>query len=256
MSPRPLALAALLFALWLSAGCARHVTRVPPQETVPEGLAQARQLVLVVTPSWDAPAGTLRAYYRGMAGADWGQALPEIPVNVGRSGLAWGRGLSGGPRGDGPAKREGDGRAPAGIFALPGAFAEPGAPGSRAFSVRPSSPSLVCVDDVASAHYNRVVDAAATPRDWNSAEEMQRPDGLYRQVVLVDHNVSPTTPGAGSCIFLHIWRGPDRPTAGCTSMDPAALEALVAWLDAGAAPVLVQLPEVDYQRLREVWRLP
>ena len=53
-----------------------------------------------------------------------------------------------------------------------------------------------------------------------------------------------------------IWRGPDRPTAGCTSMDPAALEALVAWLDAGAAPVLVQLPEVDYQRLREVWRLP
>ena len=54
MSPRPLALAALLFALWLSAGCARHVTRVPPQETVPEGLAQARQLVLVVTPSWDA----------------------------------------------------------------------------------------------------------------------------------------------------------------------------------------------------------
>ena len=53
-----------LLALCLLAGCASHMKRVPPQEPVPEGLAQARQLVLVVTPSWDAPAGTLRAYYR------------------------------------------------------------------------------------------------------------------------------------------------------------------------------------------------
>lgn len=245
----------LLAALCLLASCSRNIVRVPPPETVPAGLAEARQLVLVVTPSWDAPYGTLRAYYRGMTGATWGQALPETPVGVGRSGLGWGRGLHGGPRSDGPAKREGDGRAPAGAFSLPQAYAAPGAPGSPGFPVRTITPALQCVDDTASAHYNRVVDAA-TARDWNSSEEMLRPDGLYRQVVLVDHNVSPVEPGAGSCIFLHIRRGPDAPTAGCTAMDRGYLEALVSWLDAGTGPVLVQLPEVEYQRLREAWNLP
>ncbi len=246
----------LALAACLLAACSRTIVRVPPPDVPPAGLTAARQLVLVVTPSWDAPAGTLTAYARPAPGAAWTPALAETPAGVGRGGLGWGRGLHGGPRADGPAKREGDGRAPAGLFALPLAYAAPGAPGSPAFTVLPSSAGLVCVDDAASAHYNRIVDTAAVPRDWTSAEDMLRPDGLYRQALLVDHNPAPAAPGGGSCIFLHVRRGPDAPTAGCTALDAASLEALVAWLDAGAGPVLAQLPLVEYQRLREVWGLP
>lgn len=249
-------LAALLLTACLLAACSDRIVRVPPPQTAPAGLRAARQLVLVLTPAWNAPSGEMRAFSRPGPDAAWREDIPETPVGVGRSGLGWGRGLHGEPRADGPAKREGDGRAPAGAFLLPQAYAAPGAPGSPAFTVLPSSADLVCVDDAASAHYNRIVDKAAVAQDWNSSEDMLRPDGLYRQVVLVDHNVSPVTPGGGSCIFLHVRRGPDSPTAGCTAMEAISLEALVAWLDASAAPVLVQLPMMEYQRLRDVWRLP
>jgi hypothetical protein len=49
-------------------------------------------------------------------------------------------------------------------------------------------------------------------------------------------------PGRGSCIFLHVWDGPGRPTAGCTAMDAAAMREVLAWLDPAARPALVQLP--------------
>ena len=252
----PASFATLLLAACLLAACSDTIVRVPPPQASPAGLLAARQLVLVITPAWDAPSGGMRAFSRPGPDAPWREDIPETAVGVGRSGLGWGRGLHGEPRTDGPAKREGDGRAPAGAFLLPLAYAAPGAPGSPSFTVLPSSADLLCVDDAASTHYNRIVDKTAAVQDWNSSEDMLRPDGLYRQVVLVDHNVSPATPGGGSCIFLHIRRGPDSPTAGCTAMDATALEALVAWLDSSAAPVLVQLPMMEYQRLRDAWRLP
>jgi D-alanyl-D-alanine dipeptidase len=62
--------------------------------------------------------------------------------------------------------------------------------------------------------------------------------------------------GRGSCIFLHIWAGPSKGTAGCTAMPQPRLETLLRWLDAKKRPLLVQLPEAVYARLRDAWRLP
>ncbi|MNP67760.1 hypothetical protein D3C76_1636250 [compost metagenome] len=92
-------------------------------------------------------------------------------------------------------------------------------------------------------------------KDWNSAERMRRQDELYRQGIFIQHN-TPASPDAGSCIFLHIWRGPTTPTRGCTAMDPADIAALFNWLDPRQAPLLVQLPEAQYEQLRERWHLP
>jgi D-alanyl-D-alanine dipeptidase len=95
------------------------------------------------------------------------------------------------------------------------------------------------------------------PTDWNSWERMLRDDHLYSLGVVVDHNwADQTQPGKGSCIFLHVWRGPDQPTVGCTAMDERNLRTLLGWLDPRQTPTLVQLPEEAYRSLRRAWQLP
>jgi len=51
-----------------------------------------------------------------------------------------------------------------------------------------------------------------------SHEDMLRPDDLYRYVLIIGYNTPKPVPGAGSCIFLHVWRGKDSSTAGCTAI--------------------------------------
>ena len=82
---------------------------------------------------------------------------------------------------------------------------------------------------------------------------MRRSDDLYRWVVDVGHN--PTrTPAAGSCIFIHLWGGPDAPTVGCTAMDEPHLTRLLAALAPDAVYVL--LPRAEYTALARAWALP
>jgi D-alanyl-D-alanine dipeptidase len=39
-------------------------------------------------------------------------------------------------------------------------------------------------------------------------------------------------------------------------MSPDTMEEMLSWLDAGKSPLLVQLPEAEYARLRAAWGLP
>jgi D-alanyl-D-alanine dipeptidase len=116
--------------------------------------------------------------------------------------------------------------------------------------------SVECVDDARSKFYNRVLDRASVSPDWNSSEQMLRPDGLYRWGLVVDHNAEPVTAGAGSCIFLHIWLGTGVGTTGCTAMAQEQLEGVLARLDPARRPLLVQLPRPQYKKLRRHWKLP
>jgi D-alanyl-D-alanine dipeptidase len=218
--------------------------------------ASARQLVLVVTPSWDTTAGTLRRYTRSSTGAPWRRVGPAVPVVVGASGLAWGADSLGAA--DDPHKREGDGRSPAGIFPLDNAFgfASPSAMSHLRLPYVPLVPGTECVDDTASVHYNTVVDRDRVPGvDWSSSEHMRR-IAQYQVGVLVGYNTRPVRKGHGSCIFLHIWDGPGSSTAGCTAFPRADVERLVVWLDASKHPVLVQLPAAEHARLKRRWALP
>src|SRR3954452_20430727 len=84
-------------------------------------LAGSRQVILVTTPDWNSVKGTLRRFERKSARAKWTQVGDEFEIVVGRSGLGWGAGIVE-TEGEGPSKREGDGRAPAGVFRLTRAF--------------------------------------------------------------------------------------------------------------------------------------
>ncbi|MDQ3283869.1 MAG: hypothetical protein M3Q69_20900 [Acidobacteriota bacterium] len=210
-------------------------------------LQRSRQLIVVTTPDWDATRGTMQRYERD--DAQWRAVGAPAEVFVGRSGLAWGRGAV--PlTGEGPVKREGDGRAPAGVFTLGTAFGfdERGETKLPWMMLRSTTE---CVDDAKSAHYNTLVERGANA-DWDSSEKMRAIDD-YRYGVVVEHNTPPER-GAGSCIFLHLASG--KPTAGCTSMRESDLVALLAWLDPAREPRIVQLPSGDYARLRARLALP
>jgi D-alanyl-D-alanine dipeptidase len=111
------------------------------------------------------------------------------------------------------------------------------------------------VDDSHSGHYNELVDGSTIARDWNSSERMRRDDDMYRQGIVIEHN-TPASAASGSCIFFHIWRSPSSPTLGCTAMDQADISRLFGWLDPGQSPLLIQLPETEYEHFRASWSLP
>jgi L,D-peptidoglycan transpeptidase YkuD (ErfK/YbiS/YcfS/YnhG family) len=218
--------------------------------------ADTRQLVLSVSSDWDATTARIVRFERTDAASPWRAVDPPVLGSLGRTGLAWGAGLH--PKGlAGPHKREGDGKSPAGVFHLRLATGYAAAPpqGTR-LPYRPATPSLRCVDDPRSKFYNRLVDEAEVTKDWTSAEDMRRPDALYRLVVWVGHNDAPAAAGAGSCIFLHLRSAPTSVTEGCTALDDAPLEHLLVWLDPASGPVLVQLPEGALRERSEAWGLP
>ncbi len=218
----------------------------------------ARQLVVVTAPSWEATSGRLQAFVHGARG--WQPHGEAFEVALGRSGSAWGIGLHP-AQGDGPQKQEGDGRSPAGVFAIGEAFGYAPALGG-AMPYRPLLASHYCMDVPDSPLYNRIVDAEAVGAEAveGSTEPMRLDlhndgDRRYREGFVIDHNPR-AVPGRGSCIFAHLWRTPGEATAGCTAMEPDRMATLLGWLDPAAHPRFVLLPEAEYERLRPAWGLP
>lgn len=222
--------------------------------------ADSRQLVRVLAADWNSSDAVLQRYTRAQAAAAWQPVGDALPVMLGRAGLAWGRGQHPESANQGRIKCEGDGCAPGGIFALTALFgaADPASQLAQSSSLPflCASGDLKCVDDPASQHYNQIVDQTRVARiDWASCEDMLRPDTRYAIGAVVGHNPD-NRPGAGSCIFLHVWQDAATPTAGCTAASLADMSAVCTWLDAAARPLLVQLPQAEYARYREAWALP
>ena len=243
----------VLAAAAISSGCASHPADTPADAN----WQQARQLVLVTTAGWDATDGQLRRYERD--GGAWRQVGEAAPVTVGRGGTAWGIGLH--PPQVGNQKREGDGRAPAGVFGIGSAFGY-AADADTALPYAPMHADSWCMDVVDSPYYNRIVDAreVGAAAVEGSSEPMRLDlhndgDQRYREGFVIEHNPE-AVKGAGSCIFAHLWGKPGQPTAGCTAMAPEAMQALYGWLRPEAEPVFVLLPEAEYRRLRGAWTLP
>jgi len=203
------------------------------------------QILIVITPDWNAVEGVLYLF------EDKELKGKPIRVNVGKAGMGWGRGLHSLEGVKGPMKREGDKKSPAGLFKIGPAFGNNHLKNSLNIPFLLADPTLFCVDDPHSLHYNQFTRGKG---DWTSAESMDHP--LYSLGFVVQHNMHPTVPHAGSCIFFHKVGTWGEGTAGCTAMELKDLEEVVAFLDAQKEPLLVQLPQEEYALRQGAWDLP
>src|SRR5215207_313696 len=81
--------------------------------------SQAKQLIVAVAPDWSSPKATLQCWQRDSASEPWQRAFDHSwPVNLGRNGMAWGRGVFSPTNSKVGWKMEKDGKAPAGVFEL------------------------------------------------------------------------------------------------------------------------------------------
>jgi L,D-peptidoglycan transpeptidase YkuD (ErfK/YbiS/YcfS/YnhG family) len=222
------------------------------------GWRKAEQLVLVITPDWDASRGVLTGFE--LDHGQWKQVQTPTPVAVGRAGAAWGVGLHA-QQSSGPIKKEGDGRSPAGVFRISGAFGY-AASEPTALSYKGMHESDYCIDMSGSPLYNSIVDAHVVGESAvrGSTEPMRRDihadgDIRYKLGFVIEHNPA-SAPHAGSCIFAHLQRSADEPTSGCTAMDEPAMRALLLWLRPERHPVFVLLPQSEYARVNAEWKLP
>jgi L,D-peptidoglycan transpeptidase YkuD (ErfK/YbiS/YcfS/YnhG family) len=220
--------------------------------------AEVRQLLVVLPADWEASTARLVRFELDAAGA-WRPVDSGWPVVIGRAGCGWGLGLHP-PQSEGPLKREGDGRSPAGIFTVGPAFGRDDTC-ETGLVYLPLDHGHWCIDVPDSPHYNQIVHEEHVGEHAleGSTEPMRRDihldDDLYRIGFLIGHNPA-NEPAAGSCIFAHLWSDSRSPTAGCVGLAEADLQQLLAWLDAAAEPRLVLLPQAEYTRLRGPWRLP
>jgi L,D-peptidoglycan transpeptidase YkuD (ErfK/YbiS/YcfS/YnhG family) len=112
-------------------------------------------------------------------------------------------------------KREGDGATPAGVHGLTGLLYRPDRIARSALPdwALPFGPTDLWSDDPRDSDYNLMVRA---PHAFGH-ERLSRPDPMYDVILLTDWNWPRAIPGEGSAIFLHTWRRPRHPTAGCVA---------------------------------------
>ncbi len=199
-------------------------------------IPDTKQLIVVSTKNWSTSNGTLQCYEK--KNNAWHKVSKAIDIKLGRNGLGWGIGLHTTPKDAKHIKKEGDGKAPAGIFTLKQAFGYQPFVVEYPYEVYKATDH--CVDDVNSKLYNKIVDSTKVKRDYKSKEHMKFPKDYYKYGIVVNHNhidEEGAVKGAGSCIFIHIKK---VPTAGCTVMTEGEMKEIIKWLDVESEPLLVQ----------------
>lgn len=119
-------------------------------------------------------------------------------------------------------KAEGDGATPRATLTVTGMFYRPDRIPCPAPWAKPIGPRDLWSDASGDARYNTHVLAPYAP----SHEQMRRADPLYDLVITTDWNTDPVMAGKGSAIFIHQWRRPGYPTAGCIALARPVLHAL------------------------------
>lgn len=242
-----------IFALSLACLCfSAMATTFNPTTSM---INSSRQMVLVITKDWNSTTGTAQRFQRSNDRAAWKVVGKPFQVSLGKNGLAWNPQLKGTDF-QGPQKTEGDMRTPAGVFELGPAFGfAKNNQKTKLFYLR-IKPTTICVNDAKSKFYGRIIDTAKIPqKDWAKQEQMHQ-DTKYQQGIVVDYNMDSPNPGIGSCVFFHAWQQDTQATNGNIATNKDEINSLVSWLDSNESPVLVQLPEAQYQKFKAQWKLP
>lgn len=206
-------------------------------------LHSSQQIILVVSDDFTSPKAKLECYEGSKS------LCGTIEVNIGKNGLGWGLGEKKlHQKMNEPLKHEGDKKAPIGIFKLTNIY---GYSKKHHFKMPYlfTSKNLICVDDSDSPFYNQVIE---TNKNEKSFENMKRNDHQYELGIMVAHNQN-ATKKRGSCIFLHVQKAEDAPTAGCTSMTLEEIKKIASWLDKNKEPILIQIPKSSSQEIKKLY---
>ena len=208
---------------------------------------ESDQMIVVLSDSWTSQYGVLYTFEKNSSGWSFQNSIDHVAL--GKNGMAWGVGLHAVSE-DGPWKREGDKKSPAGIFYL-GALYGWGkeAPSGVTYPYHPITESLRCVDDAMSPFYNMILEENDSHR-WNSAEKMKIRD--YKYLFVIEHNPN-REPNKGSCIFLHLTA---TPTVGCTAISENSMTTLMRWARPDKRILIVQAPMNEYLKLQKLYSLP
>lgn len=219
--------------------------------------AKSTQCVLATAETWNSSTATVRLYEK--SGNAWKPVGEAWQARLGKSGLVWGKGMHPVPKGV-VTKKEGDGRSPAGVFAIGGAWGYAASiPKNAALSYKQITSRDLWVEDPGSPKYNEHIlldHEPATP--WEKKQQMRQEDDAHSLKLFIAHNAPPNvTANDGSSIFFHIWRGGgSKATAGCTTMEQGKLQWLISKMDPAKRPVYVLLPKEEYGKVKGEWGLP
>lgn len=205
--------------------------------------ACASQIVLVVAENIHSSKAKLQRYQ------DNQKVASPIDVNIGKNGLAHGLGISTFKTNvKEPDKKEGDKKAPIGVFKLHYLFGYEKQDDNYKMDYMQVDEKYTCIDDAQSKYYNSVLNFV--DKDAKSFEYMKRDDDQYKLGIVVGHN-DIKKPYAGSCIFMHVQKAQDASTAGCTSMSYKDLKELATWLDSKKDPILIQVAKEHLNQVKK-----
>ena len=189
----------------------------------------AQQVILVDAPNAASTTATLFTFEND--GSGWYQVFAPMPAVDGVNGWI-----------PGPARHEGDGATPEGMYAI----------GSTMYGTQPDPGTvfpyhqLVCGDwwdeDSSSAGYNTFqhVPCGSEPSYAGDSEALWTEGNAYPSMAVIDFNTPPAGP-IGSGIFLHADIG--APTQGCVSLPYSDLIQVLTWLNPARHPVVVMGPD-------------
>jgi L,D-peptidoglycan transpeptidase YkuD (ErfK/YbiS/YcfS/YnhG family) len=123
-------------------------------------------------------------------------------------------------------KAEGDGATPRGTHRILQAFYRADRMVAPVPWAQPIGPRDLWSDAPQDAAYNSLVRAPYP----HSHEQMRRADPMYDLVLVTDWNYPNAEPGKGSAIFVHQWRRPGWPTAGCVAFSRSDLRFIAQHL--------------------------
>ncbi len=202
------------------------------------------QMVLVVGEEYNSTKAELYTF------EDGAKVFEPIIVNMGKSGFGFGLGeVELFQKNGEPTKYEGDQKAPIGIFKLDAIF---GYKKDMKFKMPyiHAKKGVICVDDSDSEFYNKIIkEPKIKPKSF---EEMRRDDGQYELGIVVGHNKEQIKK-RGSCIFMHVQKAQDAPTAGCTSMTLEEIKKIASWLDESKNPILIQITRAQLEEVLKLY---
>ena len=191
---------------------------------VPVSVGSATQ---VITVQAHGSYATVTGWER--AGTGWRRVIATSAARIGSHGVV-----------GGTARKQGTGKTPTGTYPLTEAFGIKADPGTTMPYHQVTNDDW-WVEDNLSAYYNQLrrasqggFDTSAPESSVNGSEHLITHTVPYQYAVVINYNMAPAVRYRGAGIFLHV-NGAGS-TAGCVSVPPATMVAILRWLNPGAHP--------------------